>query len=562
MNWRAFARVAVLLAVANVVLALAVLWGLSAFAPPAGRPLGGTSMAVQRLAEVYAKEAFRYVITHDYAALNVIIRQTASWPELVYVGVEDAQGRILAHSDQTRVGQVWNAELARTIRSTVKVTYDEVVAVMSDPSSDARTKGPIGRVRLGFIADPTPQPLGTAPPAAPLWAALAAAGILAVPMALLAVWLGGRRAAPAEAEPEQVTRLVRELKETATEAQRLRAEQGRHADETARLQREREALAEEVQRLERRAEEDRAAAAELERGRAESDALRRELDDRAAETAALRAELDREQEARAAPELTPAVSPEAANGLDAGGAVRRGQYRAVGHIGQVFRHSLTTILGFSRLLLRSVDGELNARQRTDVENIQRAGDELLGFINAMAELSRADLGSLPRRRETASLGQLLTEAARATDVSAAVEVMLDADDPGLVAADPAHVGRALHLLLQHAVGDVQGGSVVATARSHGSVASVEVAYPRPPITTDEAQRLFDPFVLSGAPAGAGDVARVRLALARSLTALNGGQLSVEAGDRSIVFSLTLPRPGDHPDESADGAGRPQETARR
>ncbi len=560
MSWRVFFRVAALLGIGNLALALAVVGGFGAPGPSAWRTTAtSASMATQRLAEVYANDAFRYVITHDYAALNVIIRQTANWPELVYVSVEDAQGRILAHSDPARVGQTWSAEMGRGIRTTVKVPYEEVVAVMTDPSGDARTKGPIGRVRLGFITDAAPETAASRPSSF-LWVALASALVLAFPMAFVAIRLINRQPPPAEAEPEQVTRLLRDLKETATEAQRLRTEQTRHADEMTRLQRERAALSEEVRRLEQQIEGDLAAdAMVLEQGRELAEALRTELDHRTAEAAALRTELDRQFQA------VPAMPPPAGaaeSELEGGEAARHAQYRAVGHIGQVFRHSLTTILGFSRLLLRSVDGSLNARQRTDVENIQRAGDELLSFINTMSELARADLGSLPCRRETAPLGGLLVQAAQTPDVATAVKLMIDPEDSGSVEADPRHMARALHLLLQYAVSDAQGGSVVVTTRSRAGVASVEIAYPRGPLAPDELHRLFDPFTLAGGPAGANDTGRVRLALARSLIRLNGGQLSVEAGDSAVTFSLTLPQDGGRPGKPTEPAEHTQETAPR
>lgn len=556
---RAFVRVTLLLAMANVTLTIVVLWGLSAIGPSSARPPGtGASMATQRLADAYANDAFRYVITHDYAALNVVIRQTASWPELVYLSVEDAQGRILAHSDPARVGQVWSAELARSIRATVKVAYDDVVAIIADPSNDPRTRAAIGRVRLGFISDASVPALPTPPP--PPWVALLTAIALAVPMAMLVTRLGSRPAA--EAEPEQVTRLLRDLKETANEAQRLQSEQTRNAEEMARLQRERASLADEALRAEQQAEGERAAAAAAaERGREEAEALRRELGRRAAEAASLRMELDRERQSQGSTALAPPSGPPLEDRLGDGeaDAARQAQYRAVGHICQVFRHSLTTILGFSRLLLRNVDGGLNAHQRTDVENIHRAGDELLAFITALSELARADLGSLPCRRETVSLGRLLAQAAQMPDVAAGVKVVLDAEDTTFVEADPAHVGRALHLLLQYTVTDAQPGSVVATARAHGGSASVEVAYPRPPVPPEDLDRLFSPF----GPAGATDAARIRLALARALTALNGGQLSVEPGDRSVTFSLTLPQDGGRaPDPPGEPADRTQETAQR
>ncbi len=533
---RPLVRVTLLVALGNVVLTCAVLWGLGALGASAARPAGTPSMATQRVAEAIANDAFRSVITHDYAALNVIIRQTATWPELVYVSVEDAQGRILAHSEPARVGQTWSAAVAANIRSTVKVAYDDIVAAIADPTGDPRVRAPIGRVRLGFMADASvpavPNPLP------PPWVALGTAVALSLPIALMITRLGRR--APPEAEPEQVTRLLRDLKEAATEAQRLRSEQARAAEEVSRLQRERTVLSQELQRLEEQAGGEPAAAAY---GREEAEAPRTGFEHG---------------------QPTPGATAVAASATHTpvrndGDTAREAQHRAVAHICQAFRHSLTTILGFSRLLLRNVDGGLNSHQRTDVEHIQHAGEELLAFITSLAELARADLGSLPGRPESLELAHLLTQAAQMPDVAARVQVRLDAEKAPPVQADPAQVGRALHLLLQHAVADAPQGRVVATVRHRGSVTAVEVAYSRPALAPAEVERLFDPF----GPGSGNDAARVRLALARALAALNGGALSVAPGEQSLTFMLALPPNGgrahDPPGEPAD---RTQETAQR
>src|SRR6266542_2349645 len=109
MNLRLVARLTALLAVVQMLLAVGCWWLLTG-SPPAGtgRRPPSSSMATQRLAELYANAAFRAVITSDYAALNELIRQSTAWPEVVYVSVEDAKGKILAHTDPSKVGKTWN----------------------------------------------------------------------------------------------------------------------------------------------------------------------------------------------------------------------------------------------------------------------------------------------------------------------------------------------------------------------------------------------------------------------------------------------------------------------
>jgi signal transduction histidine kinase len=540
MKARMFFRVTLVLVFANVALTLGLLvWSLQALGEigsPAGAPAGSRpSVANQRLAELYASDAFRYLITSDYAALNAIVRQAAGWPEVVYVSVEDAQGRILAHSDAARIGQTWTPELARSIRSATKGPYEDVVAAMSDPAGD-RSKGVIGRVRLGLVTD-APPPAASSAASLPVWAVLAAAIVFALPMAFVVTRLsGGPAAPPVEPTPEaeHARRLAGERQDAVNEAELLRAERTRLRDETARLRRESDGLAESLQ------------------------LAQEQVDRQATEIATLHAQLEHERTLRAAAAAAP---PPSAGGLeDKSRAIREAQYRAVGNIAHVFRHSLTTVLGFARVLLRGLDGGLNERQRADVERIQRAGDELLTFVNTMSELSQADLGALRAQRETVSLATLLAQSAQGCEAGAAVEVMLDPEDAATIAVDSAHVARALRLVLEHAVADARDTTVVATARSHGAEASVELAYRRAPLTDEELDRLFDPFATGPGTSAGVEAARVRLALARALVTANGGRLSVEAGDRSLTFNVTFPHVvGGRPDDARDTV-RAQEAA--
>src|SRR5262252_7199081 len=111
MKMRRFTRVAVLLAVTQMLLSGAVWWFLTGRQHTAGvlPPAPAPSVTQQRLAEVYATAAFRAVITSDYAALGELLKPSEAWPEVAYVTVEDPQGKILASSDPTKVGRTWNA---------------------------------------------------------------------------------------------------------------------------------------------------------------------------------------------------------------------------------------------------------------------------------------------------------------------------------------------------------------------------------------------------------------------------------------------------------------------
>ncbi len=88
---------------------------------------------------------------------------------------------------------------------------------------------------------------------------------------------------------------------------------------------------------------------------------------------------------------------------------------------------------------------------------------------------------------------------------------------------------------------------VLSARPAGKFVALGVAHPD--LTVADGARLFDPLAANGEDGAT----RVRLALARSLATLSGGELTVTAGEvTGAVFTLTLPAA-----TRGDGRARPR-----
>ncbi|MGH7277536.1 MAG: sensor histidine kinase, partial [Candidatus Rokuibacteriota bacterium] len=225
-------------------------------------------------------------------------------------------------------------------------------------------------------------------------------------------------------------------------------------------------------------------------------------------------------------------------------ALRERHNRAVAYISHVLRGSLTNILGFSKLLLRRVDGPLNETQTAGVLTIQQAGGRLLTFVNALAELARLEAGTADRRPADIDVSALLREIASERELPGAVNVKLEEPAEALtVHADRGHVRLIVSTLVDQAVSRTGHGDVVLAARRGGDVIDVEVAHPGRRIAVEELPNLFEPFpVRDASPSFASDGGRVQLAVARSLAILNGGTLGADSGhdDLGVRFTLRLP----------------------
>src|SRR5262245_794965 len=154
MRARSLVAVIVVIALAQVALALG-LWTL--FRPPVQvvePPVApAPSTAPQRLAEALAATAFRAVITADYASLGEVVRRASAWPETAFLSVEDSEGRILAHTDGTRVGK--SLKEAGPERVSDEPPVSEYSAAMAGQVKGGSAASP-GRVRLGWRATISP----------------------------------------------------------------------------------------------------------------------------------------------------------------------------------------------------------------------------------------------------------------------------------------------------------------------------------------------------------------------------------------------------------------------
>jgi signal transduction histidine kinase len=523
-------RVAVVLAAAQMLIAGALWWVLTdarRVSSPS-RTAGSSMTATRRLAELYAGAAFRAVITSDYAALNELIRRSTAWPEVAYVSVEDAQGKILANTDPSKVGRMWTPRLAEGRTTTAKVAYEEVSAPLVDPGG-AKNGPRIGQLRLGYIvgteAIPTPQAGGRVP----LSLVLAFAAVAAIPIALVADSVGGRRRVfeprPALREPsgipEKVQRLAEQLREARAETQRVRMELAERAEEVVTARSERDQHLSEVEVLRNSIDH---YVVELHKLRADAALVEANLGP--APTSVLR------DDARPAAGQPPA---------EPGHHLKQLQARIMTQIAQAFRSSLTNILGYSKLLMRGVDGELSPAQKANVGSILDAGTRLVALVNGLSEYLRIEAGIKETKPSSVDLATVLNA------------VVADSEPPGRLTSappaeplhvhvDPHHLEHILRALVTDAMAlDPQAAGRLSATSMDGRVL-LELALTEFQVAPEEVRGVLDPF--AGADLSRPlDEPRLRLALARSLAEANGGHLSVTLhGPDEVVFVLELQKP--------------------
>src|SRR5262249_2880975 len=182
----------------------------------------------------------------------------------------------------------------------------------------------------------------------------------------------------------------------------------------------------------------------------------------------------------------------------------------------------------------------------DVRALEVAGERLLVFVNDLHDLSRAEANALVLEPEAVDVESALRQAA----LDAAERLQRKLSD-FLIAAEPdlplVHADRTR--LAQILAAPVQYGDpakTVLSARPAGEFVALGVSHPD--LTVADGARLFDPLAANGEDGAT----RVRLALARALATLSGGELTVTAGGGGRA--PLPPRPA--PAGAGAGAGPP------
>jgi signal transduction histidine kinase len=239
------------------------------------------------------------------------------------------------------------------------------------------------------------------------------------------------------------------------------------------------------------------------------------------------------------------------------------------NVSHELRTPLNTIMGFSEVLQDQLFGPLTEKQARHVQNIHRAGDQLLQLINDLLDLSKVEAGRIELHRQEIRIGDLITDAIAMTRNQAdkkdlTVEFLPEESLPP-VYADPYRVTQILTNLLSNAVKFTPaGGTVTVSARVQRPTS--EVQSPQGPdvgpwtlaartfvefrvtdtgigILPENQAKLFQPFERLETSLGKRyEGTGLGLAIAKRLVEMHEGQIWVESQgeEKGSTFTFTLP----------------------
>jgi signal transduction histidine kinase len=225
----------------------------------------------------------------------------------------------------------------------------------------------------------------------------------------------------------------------------------------------------------------------------------------------------------------------------------RSKRRFLVNMSHELRTPLTNIIGFSRLMLKGIDGPLSERQREDTQIIYHNGEHLLGLINDLLDISHIEAGLMELQFREVNLADLInsvmaTASALVRDKDVELEHKVPSDLPK-VHADAARIRQVLLRLLTNAAKFTERGTITVRAWSADGQVLVSVSDTGAGIPQEDFDRIFEQFEQGSLENGRRpDGAGLGLALSKEFVEMHGGHIWVESemgvGSR-FTFSLPL-----------------------
>ncbi len=242
----------------------------------------------------------------------------------------------------------------------------------------------------------------------------------------------------------------------------------------------------------------------------------------------------------------------------------RAKSEFVSTVSHELRTPMTSIKGYTDLLVMGAVGELNETQQRFLKIIQQNADRLTSLINDLLDISRIETGRIELNMMPVDMGELIRSVAASMAGQAAqhgltMNVHVDEDLP-LIMADQDRLTQVLVNLVGNAILYTDpGGRVDIRAYSVESAIVVEVADTGIGIRPEDLNKIFDRFYR-------GESERVQqcqgtglgLAIVKSFVEMHGGRIWVESEPgKGSTFTFTLPVR-----EGRDAAGAPSVSSPR
>jgi signal transduction histidine kinase/DNA-binding response OmpR family regulator len=210
------------------------------------------------------------------------------------------------------------------------------------------------------------------------------------------------------------------------------------------------------------------------------------------------------------------------------------------------RTPLNSIIGFSRVILKGIDGPLTELQKADLTSIHNSGQHLLGLINNILDLSKIEAGKMELNFEETEVEPIIkTVMATALALVKDRPVTLHQEIPDslpTIWADPTRIRQVILNLVSNACKFTDEGTVITRVWSEGDKVVFSVTDTGIGIPEDQLSTIFEEFTQVDASTtrkvgGTG----LGLPISRHFVEMHHGKIWVESKPgKGSVFSFYIP----------------------
>ncbi|HNR01053.1 MAG TPA: response regulator [Anaerolineaceae bacterium] len=216
------------------------------------------------------------------------------------------------------------------------------------------------------------------------------------------------------------------------------------------------------------------------------------------------------------------------------------------------RTPLNSVIGFSRVILKGIDGPINETQAQDITAIYNSGMHLLNMINEILDMSKIEAGKMELQVEEMSIADVITKAVETSsglvkDKPIQLLTQMQPDLP-LIKGDEVRIEQVLANLISNAAKFTEKGTITVSAELETTEHNreeiiVKVADTGIGIAYEDQPKLFQQFSqVDDSPTRRTGGTGLGLSICRSLIELHGGTIGLlnsEIGKGS-TFYFTLP----------------------
>jgi PAS domain S-box-containing protein len=215
------------------------------------------------------------------------------------------------------------------------------------------------------------------------------------------------------------------------------------------------------------------------------------------------------------------------------------------------RTPLNSIIGFSRVIIKGIDGPVTELQQQDLTAIYNSGQHLLGLINDILDLAKIEAGKMELAFDEVNISDIVSSVFSTMSglIKGRPIAMKQIIEPGLptVRADAIRIRQVLINLLSNASKFTDEGDIIVEVGlflgpSGRNEVKISVTDTGPGISKLDQEKLFQAFSqVDDSPTRKTGGTGLGLSICQQLVDMHGGQIWVESSvGQGSTFHFTLP----------------------